>query len=91
MSILVLNTGSSSLKYELFAVVEAGAGRLASVAEGLVERIGEAGKPAAFDPAVHDAAEYLETGTPATVEAPGWQVRGERGAYVVRKALIGRQ
>jgi hypothetical protein len=56
-----------------------------------VERIGEAGKPAAFDPGVHEAAEYLETGTPATVVAPGWQVRGERGAYVVRKAVVGRK
>ncbi|HEX6987014.1 MAG TPA: acetate kinase [Planctomycetaceae bacterium] len=40
MLLLVLNTGSSSLKYELFA---AEGDDLASVADGLVERIGEAG------------------------------------------------
>lgn len=37
--ILVLNTGSSSLKYELFAAAR---GEVASVADGLIERIGEA-------------------------------------------------
>jgi len=38
MLLLVLNTGSSSLKYELFA---GSGGDLASVADGVVERIGE--------------------------------------------------
>lgn len=40
MHLLVLNTGSSSLKYELFAMQR---DQFDSVAEGLVERIGETG------------------------------------------------
>src|SRR5690606_8995550 len=40
MLILVLNTGSSSLKYELFDV---SVDKLESIADGLIERIGEAG------------------------------------------------
>ncbi|MEY2696048.1 MAG: hypothetical protein RL333_186 [Pseudomonadota bacterium] len=41
-SILVMNSGSSSLKYQLYVLSEAG---LAGVFKGLVERIGEPGSP----------------------------------------------
>jgi acetate kinase len=44
VTVLVLNSGSSSVKHEVFAV--AGNGALSSVADGLVEGIGEAGAAA---------------------------------------------
>ena len=40
MNILVINTGSSSIKYKLFAVDSAGSGTV--MAEGMIDRIGEA-------------------------------------------------
>ena len=63
-SILVMNSGSSSLKYELFELSEAG---LSVVSKGLVERIGEAESSVknhrdAIGQVVHalEASEHLE-------------------------------
>ena len=53
-----------------------------------VERVGEAGAAVDFDPAVHDSAEFLDTGAAATVVVPGWAIRGDRGAYTVLKAEV---
>ncbi|HYN17289.1 MAG TPA: acetate kinase, partial [Actinomycetes bacterium] len=40
--VLVVNTGSSSIKYQLFDMPD-GAGEAKALASGVVERIGEAG------------------------------------------------